>query len=82
MLAPEIRHSFETLRTMREAGETWPLTTKLQELLFRHQGAFTHPRLYHFAKSGTKHVVKDFFDEVEACVRVVAARLAAQQRHA
>jgi len=33
MHAPEIRRSITTLRTMREAGETWPLTKKLQELL-------------------------------------------------
>jgi TAG lipase / steryl ester hydrolase / phospholipase A2 / LPA acyltransferase len=31
---PEIRRSIATLRAMREAGETWPLTKKLQELLF------------------------------------------------
>ncbi len=71
--APEIRHSIKTLRTMREAGATWPLTKKLQELLFRHQGEFIHPELYHFARGGTKHVVKDFFDEVEACVHYLIA---------
>ena len=43
--APEIRKSIASLRTMREAGETWPLTKKLQEVLFRHQGEFTHPEL-------------------------------------
>jgi TAG lipase / steryl ester hydrolase / phospholipase A2 / LPA acyltransferase len=70
---PEIRRSIATLRNMREAGETWPLTKKLQELLFRHQGEFTHAELYHRAKSGTKHVVTDFFDEIEACVHYLIA---------
>ena len=53
---------------MREAGESWSLTQKFQEVLFRHQGEFTHAELYHVAKSGTKHVVKDFLDEIEACL--------------
>lgn len=66
--APEIRKSIASLSTMREAGETWPLTKKLQEVLFRHQGEFTHPELYHHALTGTKHVVTDFLDEVEACL--------------
>ena len=70
---PEIRRSIATLRDMREAGATWPLTKKVQELLFRHQGEFTHPELYHVAKSGTKHVVEDFFDEIEACVHYLIA---------
>ena len=70
---PEIRRSIATLREMREAGETWPLTKKLQELLFRHQGEFTHAELYHQAKCGTKHVVTDFFDEIEACVHYLIA---------
>ena len=56
----EIRRSIATLRRMREAGETWPLTKKFQELLFRHQGEFTHPELYQVARAGTLHVVTDF----------------------
>ena len=63
---PEIRNSILRLREMREAGETWGLRAKLQEVLFRHQSEFTHPELYHTAKAGTKHVVSEFLDEVEA----------------
>ena len=70
---PEIRHSIASLRSMREAGATWPLTKKLQEVLFRHQGEFTHPELYHHALTGTKHVVSDFLDEVEACLHYLLA---------
>lgn len=70
---PEIRRSIATLRTMREGGESWALMDKLQELLFCHQGEFTHPELYHMAKAGTKHAVTDFFDEIEACVRHLVA---------
>ena len=58
---------------MREAGETWPLTKKFQELLFRHQGEFTHPELYQVARSGTLHVVTDFLDEIEACLHYLIA---------
>ena len=65
---PEIRRSIATLRSMRKAEESWSLTQKFQEVLFRHQGEFTHAELYHVAKSGTKHVVKDFLDEIEACL--------------
>jgi TAG lipase/steryl ester hydrolase/phospholipase A2/LPA acyltransferase len=64
---PEIRKSILRLREMREAGETWGLRAKLQEVLFRHQSEFTHPELYHTAKAGTKFVVTEFLDEVEAC---------------
>ena len=66
---PEIRKSIVRLRSMREAGETWDLRDKLQETLFRHQSEFTHPELYHNAKAGTKWVVREFLDEVEACTR-------------
>ncbi len=62
----EIRNSILRLREMREAGETWGLRARLQEALFRHQGEFTHPELYHVAKAGTKRVVTEFLDEVEA----------------
>ena len=58
---------------MREAGETWPLTKKFQELLFRHQGEFTHPELYQVARAGTLHVVTDFLDEIEACLHYLIA---------
>lgn len=71
--APEIRKSIASLRTLRESGATWPLTKKLQEVLFRHQGEFTHPELYHHALTGTKHVVTDFLDEVEACLHYLLA---------
>ena len=53
---------------MREAGESWSLTQKFQEVLFCHQGEFAHAELYHVAKSGTEHVVKDFLDEIGACL--------------
>jgi len=65
----EIQRSIATLRAMREGGETWALMKKFQELLFRHQGEFTHPELYHRARGGTLHVVGDFLDETEACLR-------------
>ena len=69
----EIRRSIATLRRMRAAGETWPLTKKFQELLFRHQGEFTHPELYQVARTGTLHVVTDFLDEIEACLHYLIA---------
>jgi NTE family protein len=69
----EIRKSIQAVRQLRESGATWPLTKKLQEVLFRHQGEFLHPELYHFAKTGTKSIVSEFLDEVEACVHYLIA---------
>ena len=66
--APSIRRSIARLRALREAGDVWPLTKKFQEVLFRHQGEFVQAELYHHAKSGTKQVVTDFFDEIETCL--------------
>lgn len=65
----EIRRSIARLRGMREAGDVWPLTKKFQEVLFRHQGEFAQAELYRVARSGTKLVVTEFFDELEACLR-------------
>ena len=70
---PEIRRSIARLRGMREAGESWDLLNKFQEVLFRHQGEFVQAELYRSARSGTKLVVKEFFDELEACLRYLVS---------
>ena len=63
----ELRRSINTLRAMRAAGETWVLSKYLQEVLFRHQGELVQPEIYQIAKLGTKHVVTELLDEIEAC---------------
>ena len=66
--AASIRRSIARLQRMRAAGEGWALLDRFQEALFRHQGEFVQPELYHHALTGTKQVVTDFFDELEACL--------------
>jgi TAG lipase/steryl ester hydrolase/phospholipase A2/LPA acyltransferase len=63
----ELRRSLDTLRKMRAEGETWALSKYLQEVLFRHQGELIQPEIYQIAKLGTKHVVTELLDEIEAC---------------
>ena len=78
----EIRRSIASLRKLRRSDEAWKLSQKLQEVLFRHQGEFLHPELYHHALCGTKRVVGDFLDEVESCVRyLVDAPVAGIDNH-
>lgn len=66
--AASIRRSIARLQRMRTAGEGWALLDRFQEALFRHQGEFVQPELYHHALGGTKQVVTDFFDELERCL--------------
>jgi NTE family protein len=69
--AAEIRRSIARLRELRAAGEWRALAERATEALYRHQGEFTHPELYQVARCGTYHVVGDFLDEIEACVRAL-----------
>ncbi len=55
--AASIRRSIARLQRMRAAGEGWALLDRFQEALFRHQGEFVQPELYHHALTGTKQEV-------------------------
>ena len=69
--ADAIGRSIATLRALRRSGPSPELAERAAEALFRHQGEFTHPELYQVARCGTYHLVGEFLDEVEACVRLL-----------
>ena len=65
--ASELRRSIARLRRMRKRGETWTLLNEFQDALFRHQGECAQPELYQVARAGTKRVVGEYLEELEAC---------------
>jgi NTE family protein len=69
--ADAIRRSVAALRQLRAGGDLPALAERATEALFRHQGEFTHPELYQVARCGTYHVVGEFLDEIETCVRLL-----------
>lgn len=66
-----IRRSIAVLRDLRSSGDLRELAERAAEALFRHQGEFTHAELYQVAKCGSYHVVGEFLDEIESCVRLL-----------
>jgi len=65
--AGELRATITRLRRMRRHGETWTLLEAFQDALFRHQGECAQPELYQVARAGTKRVIGEYLDELEAC---------------
>ncbi|WP_111493625.1 patatin-like phospholipase family protein [Marinobacter bohaiensis] len=60
-----VREHADDLRRQREAGDPTALIRTLQESLYRHLGELSNPDLYSVARTGTKHLVSRFLDEVE-----------------
>ncbi|MEM9727777.1 MAG: DUF3336 domain-containing protein [Myxococcota bacterium] len=56
------------LAALRESGEARELVGALQDALYRHLGELADPHLYEVTPLGTKHVVRDFYDEALACI--------------
>jgi NTE family protein len=67
-----IRDELRTLAGLREAGDGLGLARALTESLFRHLSDLTAPDLYRVALGGTKCIVTDYLDEVEASLRWLA----------
>jgi TAG lipase/steryl ester hydrolase/phospholipase A2/LPA acyltransferase len=67
-----LRSEIAEMARLREAEDGLPLTRLLTESLYRHLADLSAPELYAWALSGTKHIVTDFLDEVEACLRWLA----------
>ena len=65
--ASELRRSIARLRSMRRRGDSWTLLNAFQDALFRHQGECAQPELYQVARAGTKRVIGEYLDELEAC---------------
>lgn len=63
-----VKSHIYALRKLREAGGSWKLLSLLKESLFRYQGELVHADLYGHALCGTKYLVSEFLDEVEACL--------------
>lgn len=68
-----IRAHIARMRELREAGSLALLAEVLQESVYRHLGELNNPDLYLYARSGTKYLVTEYLDEVEAVMRALAA---------
>ena len=64
--AGELRATIARLRRLRRRGEPWTVMDAFQDALFRHQGECAQPELYQVARAGTKRVVIEYLDELEA----------------
>jgi len=68
-----IRAELRTLGRLRSEGDGLALGRTLTETLHRHLSDLAAPDLYRVALGGTKYIVTDFLDEVEASLRWLAA---------
>ena len=59
------------LRKYRNEDDVVALLSTLDESLHRHMGEFSAPELYQQARAGTKRLITDFLDEVEASMRYI-----------
>ncbi len=67
-----IRDELSTLSRLRRQGDGLGLARSLTESLFRHLSDLNAPELYRVALGGTKHIITDYLDEVEAGLRWLA----------
>ncbi len=67
-----IRAELRELEGMRTRGDGLSLARTLTESLFRHLSDLTAPDLYRVALGGTKRLITDYLEEVEACLRWLA----------
>jgi len=67
-----LRQHVRAMRELREAHDLEKLPDLLKESIFRHVGELNNPRLYQYARSGTKRVIGEYLDEVERVMRTLA----------
>ena len=67
-----IREHIDQLHGYRLGGAVDALMNLLVETLYRNQGDLTAADLYSTANAGTKHLVDEFFREVESALRFLA----------
>ena len=67
-----VRAHIDLMNGYREGGQAEPLMDLLHETLYRNQGDLTASDLYNNAHAGTKHLVDEFFREVEASICFLA----------
>lgn len=61
---PLIREHIRLMHKHRMQGQPAALTRVLQESLYRHLGELSNPDLYTVARTGTRHIVSEFLEEV------------------
>ena len=66
-----IREHISQMRALRQSKQLDRLAVLLQESVYRHLGELNNPELYQYARSGTKHVVTEYLDEVEQVMRTL-----------
>ena len=67
-----VREHIDLMTGYRMAAAAEPLLDLVHETLYRNQGDLTAAELYNNAHAGTKHIVDEFFREVEASIRFLA----------
>jgi TAG lipase/steryl ester hydrolase/phospholipase A2/LPA acyltransferase len=67
-----IRDHIRQMQALRQSQDWQGLAVLLQESVYRHLGELNNPELYQYARSGTKHVVTEYLDEVEQVMRTLS----------
>ena len=71
-LAPDLlRKDIAKLRKQTKAGDLPALADTLHESIYRHQTDLTAPHLYAVALAGTKQIVDDYLQAVEAALNAI-----------
>lgn len=66
-----IREHIDSMRRLRDQGDTGSLIEVTQESLYRHLGELFNPELYSVARTGTKYLATAFLEEVEAAMHFI-----------
>lgn len=64
-----LKRAMRRMEEERGAGDAGRLAQTVSDALYRHRDDIAAPELYQQALSGTKHLVTDFLDEIEASLR-------------
>jgi TAG lipase/steryl ester hydrolase/phospholipase A2/LPA acyltransferase len=67
-----IRDHIRQMQALRQSQDWQGLAVLLQESVYRHLGELNNPELYQYARSGTKHIVTEYLDEVEQVMRTLS----------
>ncbi len=67
-----IRDHIQQMQALGQSQDWQGLAVLLQESVYRHLGELNNPELYQYARSGTKHIVTEYLDEVEQVMRTLS----------
>jgi len=68
-----IRKRLESLRSLRKQADSRGLLFELNEGIHGNQGGIANPALYNKCKSGTKHLIDEFIQELQDALAYIAA---------